>query len=771
MKNKREWIPYPLRKALMFWVHVLAMISLIYGFAIIYSNNNFKKGLSSLNEENYEDSPKFVADMVNDITYIFDYERHKYIFEKDGVFDKSIEVFSISEGPDKETSYTVGDVLKYAQNLGFYIDEEYQVSRTSLYQGENRTDDNEYLVTWKSYARLDEIREPGEAYMSLEELSEEVMAKLSKYYVGYYNLKLKPRNIHYVLEYGDYRVTSAQGMTPEKISDYGRYVLADSEAAVHQGNMAIIPNNLYYQASLGIYNPATESSTENEEYKIYIGVDTAYPQNDVYYQGKLRYEAERAEYFMGMMHILLGGVFAGISFLFLAIWSGKSSSRDTQYKAYSIDKWSIEFRIFFLGLSIILLWFMSERIGNKFIHSILAERFWSYGERLVLYIIVYVCVYVFVFSLIRSYKAGLLWKNSFVKHIKEEGSIYKDNYTFTRRFASNFGIYTITNLTILIFIMYLINVENTLIDRFIILALVLGIIVINLLVFQHLYRRSLALDKISESVENIANGDTGSTLELEDFSGKEKLLAERVNNIGNGLDTAINEQVKSERLKADLITNVSHDIRTPLTSIINYIDLIKRENIQNENIKNYIHVLESKSLHLKNLTEDLLEASKASSGNISVDLTEIDFVQLIKQANGEFAEKYESRNLQMICKLPEEGVKIMADGRHLWRILENIYINAYKYAIEGSRVYINLDIIGEKAVFVIKNVSEHALNISPEELTMRFVRGDISRTTEGSGLGLSIAKSLSDIQNAEFAIEIDGDLFKAKLAFLTKTDE
>ena len=223
--------------------------------------------------------------------------------------------------------------------------------------------------------------------------------------------------------------------------------------------------------------------------------------------------------------------------------------------------------------------------------------------------------------------------------------------------------------------------------------------------------------------------------------------------------------MKSERLKADLITNVSHDIKTPLTSIINYVDLLKREQIPNEKVQRYLEILDQKSQRLKNLTEDLVEASKASSGNLKLDIQDIDLVELVQQTNGEFEEKFQLRHLELVSSLPDRSIFIAADGRRLWRVLENLYNNAFKYAMESSRVYVDLVQEGDRVAFTIKNVSASPLNISPDELTERFVRGDVARTTEGSGLGLSIAKDLTRLQNGVLEITIDGDLFKVQVSF------
>ena len=240
---------------------------------------------------------------------------------------------------------------------------------------------------------------------------------------------------------------------------------------------------------------------------------------------------------------------------------------------------------------------------------------------------------------------------------------------------------------------------------------------------------------------------------------------------------AVDDSTKNERMKADLITNVSHDIKTPLTSIINYVNLIKMEDIENERVKNYVRILDEKSQRLKQLTEDLVEASKVSSGNVKLDMQQIDIVELVCQTGGEFNEKFESKSLTIVTKLPKQAVYIWSDGRHLYRVIENLYNNAAKYALEGTRVYVEVQEEEDVATFSIKNVSEKSLaleNSNVEDLTERFIRGDSSRTTEGSGLGLSIAKNLTILMGGRFSISVDGDLFKATLKlplYIEKDDD
>ena len=272
--------------------------------------------------------------------------------------------------------------------------------------------------------------------------------------------------------------------------------------------------------------------------------------------------------------------------------------------------------------------------------------------------------------------------------------------------------------------------------------------------------------QIHDATEKIYKGDKNIKLDESLYTGVLKELAIYINDIAGGFSNAIKESLKSERLKTELITNVSHDIKTPLTSIINYVNLLKQENIQNEKAKEYIEVLDNKSQRLKKLIEDLVEASKASSGNIKINKEVLNVKELLNQVTGEFEDKFNSRGLNIISKLPEKTVYIKADSRYLYRVLENIYSNVAKYAEENTRVYIDCILEEENTVAIyVKNISKDELNISADELMQRFVRGDKSRNTEGSGLGLSIAKSLTELQDGTFNIYLDGDLFKVAIKF------
>ena len=272
---------------------------------------------------------------------------------------------------------------------------------------------------------------------------------------------------------------------------------------------------------------------------------------------------------------------------------------------------------------------------------------------------------------------------------------------------------------------------------------------------------SMGFQRLRKGSKAIAAGNLSHQIDTKRMPEDLQMLAEDLNNISGGLQNAVNEQMKSERFKAELITNVSHDLKTPLTSIINYVDLLKGTEQTDPKAEEYIEVLERKSQRLKKLTEDLVEASKASAGTLNIEREKIGMRQLVEQALGEYAEKLEQKNLTVITTLSEEENYVYADGRHLWRVVDNLLSNCCKYAMEGTRVYLELVRRKGQVVLSVKNISREPLNVPAQRLMERFVRGEESRSTEGSGLGLSIARSLTQLQGGTFELAVDGDLFKA----------
>lgn len=287
----------------------------------------------------------------------------------------------------------------------------------------------------------------------------------------------------------------------------------------------------------------------------------------------------------------------------------------------------------------------------------------------------------------------------------------------------------------------------------------------KLILLPIIFYGALMIKKLQKGAKALAEGDLSYQIDTSSMRGDFRKQGEDLNSIADGMSRAVEKQIKSERMKTELITNVSHDIKTPLTSIINYADLIGKEQTENKKITEYAEVLVRQSVRLKRLIEDLVEASKASTGNLEVNLVPCDASVFLTQAGGEYEEKLQNAELTLVTSQPEYEIRILADGRRMWRVFDNLMNNICKYALAGTRVYLSLEQIGNNAVIVFKNTSREALNISEEELMERFVRGDRSRTTEGNGLGLSIARSLTELQKGTLTIKIDGDLFKAILTF------
>ena len=286
------------------------------------------------------------------------------------------------------------------------------------------------------------------------------------------------------------------------------------------------------------------------------------------------------------------------------------------------------------------------------------------------------------------------------------------------------------------------------------------------LVFAWLCHIVLMADRLKLGAERLANGELDAQIDTTHMHGELLQHAENLNNIGHGLARAVEARIKSERMKTELITNVSHDIKTPLTSIINYVDLLKKEDIEDERVCSYIEVLDRQSRRLKKLTEDVLEASKASTGNMAVELARTEVAEMLNQVAGEYAERFADAQLHPVIDISDaEGSVIMADGRLLWRVFDNLLNNICKYSQPETRVYFSVRHSESEVMIAMKNISRDVLNISADELIERFVRGDSARSSEGSGLGLSIAQSLTELQGGRFELFVDGDLFKAVLSF------
>ncbi|RKM57095.1 sensor histidine kinase [Butyrivibrio sp. X503] len=533
----------------------------------------------------------------------------------------------------------------------------------------------------------------------------------------------------------------------DKFKNYGKYIY-------------YCPNELSYESNTLIKETIVRSMVKNysfaypDQIKVYIGVDTAaYPCDDDFTQGKAGF-AKYSPYRSQLYFLCALFVFLYVLLLIISISQISVIPETTQNRTFTE-------LIAVRGLAII-----AVPVGIAYLDSIMYKgNIDRLLENPLILILVGIGVFIadiglldLIYNLTEKGKSGLLWKDSLIKKLafgaKDVIVNTTNNASVIVRTWVPYAIFVLLNI-----LLVLIGVPG-----------IITAIVLDILIGVFIYRQNLDRDKIIHVIENIKNGDVGAKVEVENLRSDNVALAEAVNSIGDGIKMAVDTSMKDEKMKADLITNVSHDIKTPLTSIINYVDLIKREKIDNDKVKEYIDVLDLKSQKLKQLTEDLVEVAKISSGNINIELQRTDFVELVNQTIGEFYEKFEDSNLTPIFKHEAASMCITSDAHHLWRVIENLLNNVCKYALSGTRVYMDMKYVPGKddrnnVEFSIKNISSTELNIDVAELTERFIRGDVSRATEGSGLGLSIAKNLTIAQGGTFDIKLDGDLFKVVISF------
>ena len=598
------------------------------------------------------------------------------------------------------------------------------------------------------------IYQIGDMYQNYQSLTDQYEEGDSNYF--YYYKDLKSGRV----------VTNRESLEEEKnlddvtkkVQKMGKYVIVKSKLSDFQTNIEKADAEVWQSQTIYM------SDSESGDFVFRAGVDTTYPIKDTYYKNAQFYEKNSPV----VRGIGVGIIATLLVFLACTIWlitiAGRTE-KDGELHLYKFDQCKTE-----IGAAVIIFaWLIPSVICEIVMNSVgllrrdaivTGSHTVTYGTSLgfigLIGIALYTCNMFLagILSLARRIKAKIAWKNSFLYSITE----------FLKLMVRNAG--HIVKIVVLylgyVAVQWLVCLAAGWPSAFWVIVL----LVVQTAGFVILVNWAIGRQKIKEGIEKISEGELDYKIDLEDIHGEQRKIAEQVNSIGSGLDAAVEKNMKSERLKTDLITNVSHDIKTPLTSIINYVNLLKQENFEDPKLQRYIEVLEEKSQRLKTLTEDVVEASKVSSGNISLEFMNINMVEMIQQTSGEFEEKFQARNLTEIMNLPEEEAIVRVDGRRMWRVLANIYNNAAKYAMEGTRIYADLQTIDGKVIFSLKNISEQPLNISSaDELTERFIRGDLSRSTEGSGLGLSIAKTLTAMMGGTFDLYLDGDLFKVVIVF------
>lgn len=510
-------------------------------------------------------------------------------------------------------------------------------------------------------------------------------------------------------------------------------------------------------------NMLKNTGLAGENYLYFVSVDKDFPVLDRIKQEKLVYDKLEPWLVPVMAGSVLALILALAGVVILTIGAGRNNE-DKKVHLNFFDRCYMEI----VAVVVFMIWLMGTSVIVQAMDDEEMRIVWKtigFGTLGLWFGIWFLAGWL---SLVRRIKARSLWRDSLLRHIL---LLVRKCFSKCSNLLVFLGGNMISRVKIIllfgIFIFLQFMFTGMTVEGGSALSLLL-MIVMDCAVLYYLIKKAWGREQIIAGLKKITDGDLQYKIPTEKLSGEQEMVADYINHIGEGLDAAVENSLKNERMKTELITNVSHDIKTPLTSIINYVDLLKRENPEDPKIRGYLEVLENKAQRLKVLTEDVVEASKASTGNIALEMTDLNFIELVHQVIGEFEEKFEERNLTMVVHFDEEEAIICADGRRLWRVLENVFGNVSKYAMENTRVYVDVKVDRPNVQLSLKNISAQPLNISAEELTERFIRGDVSRNTEGSGLGLSIAKDLVQLQGGEFKLYLDGDLFKVTIEFRMK---
>ena len=546
----------------------------------------------------------------------------------------------------------------------------------------------------------------------------------------------------------NYQDFDTQTVTYEA-KNMGDYLIYDMEEKTFSTNISGLADSFF-----GSYNNQMYWPLENVV--LVIGVDTDFTAQDDLYDASNEYVKLHPWVKISIVGAFISLIGWILTLVYLTIAAGHREGEEGIHLSWIVK----------IKTEIVTAAFLLIAVELVLLVSHVNNRTWNVSGLLVAYgtvsFVLDTAFLIFYLSMVRRMKAEVMWQNSLACWLcRGIGKTFRER-TVTVRVLVLFGIHMIVCFILAMGAFYYRKVA----------ALVLLLVFCGVEAY-FILREAVEQYRILSGVEHIREGALTEKIDLDELHGENRRLAESINDIGAGLLRVVDDNTKNERMKADLITNVSHDIKTPLTSIINYVNLLRMEDIENERARSYIEIIDEKSQRLKQLTMDLVEASRISSGNIKLDMQKIDIVELVYQTGGEFNEKFETKELTIVTKLPKSAVFIYADGRQLYRAVENLYNNVAKYALEKTRVYVEVMAKDGRAVFSIRNVSERSLaqeNSNAGDLTERFTRGDSSRTTEGSGLGLSIAKNLTGLMGGEFKITVDGDLFIATMVFPLYTE-
>lgn len=621
-----------------------------------------------------------------------------------------------------DESYSI--IAPLAQLIGKYKSEEYILSGKTLTEEDNRRIEEELYYDFRnSYRYNPNLSEEENKHIYQEKYAKDIARtkeeSMKEQVRNFYQLRSTLEAYEGIVFYasdGEHKFSNSDLTKKEQFESFDAYMLfEDYQQKLYPNEVKESQYLDYFTHEVNMLNPQTDV--------IYVGFKNSYLQQKI---SEWEKDKAAAQGFLNEWMVLLAGFI--LSFVYLIIVIGRTPFDKEEIHFHVIDKLYNDLNIVLIGC-LTAMWI-----------AMIVEVFPD----------------MYMFFTVPIFIIGLLLILSLVKHIKNR-TLFQHTLLyqlFKKLFIMVKHVFDSGSTGVKI-VLLIIGYPLVVAATFFMFPITMGVAAWLAM------RKVKSFNRIKEGVEQIKNGDLHHRIEV-DGKGEFNQLAENINRITDGLKKAVDSEIKSERLKTELITNVSHDIRTPLTSIITYVDLLKLEN-DPKMIEEYVDVLDQKSKRLKLLTDDLFEAAKASSGSIPVQLERIDIVSLLTQGIGEMDEKIEASSLDFKLAHPTEKVYVKADGKLLWRSIENLFSNIFKYALPTSRVYIGVEDVGNEILVTFKNISAYELNISVDELMERFKRGDESRSSQGSGLGLSIAESLIHIQNGKFLVQVDGDLFKVMI--------
>ena len=694
-----------------------------------------------------------VANDINDYTslvedYSLYYKSASYAKDKDNITQNDIDIckaelldkanneydnYRTSKyNDDSFNSLTYEQQEKILEEQREKIDEKYTLSDEEM---------NEYILNRKSNSASD-LNNKIKSYVNLNFRSYD---KLNDLWIG--GNEIDPSKVRATSRYFKEINIDYNGNIIEKIYVNGKEI--DKNNALNR----FVDNYSYGSRYIGYSSYETTSNTERSYYDynnedkhnvtLYIWMPKELQSGDVVYESFINVQKNVNSFYLSCIVFVVFFVLLILCILYLAKYNKRLSLIENVVNRFKV--YPIEYKI---GGAILawIIWHMGIRIyynSNNYIRRLnLSSIIWA--------TVVVVIYYFLIRIIIDNYNEGTLFKNNITIKAWNYLSDVMNRGSIIRTFLIMTALYILSGLVLLFLSAWL-----WIWPIGIVVGIILTIIYIIMLIKDLVY-----LDKIMVGAKAAVEGKLNYKIE-EKGRGHLRELAHDINNIKEGLRKSVENEMKSENMKTELITNVSHDLKTPLTSIINYIDLLKRENIEPENARDYVSILDKKSQRLKVLIEDLFEASKAASGAMELNIARIDIGQLLKQALGENDERFKDSKLEVKLNVPDDKVFINGDGKRLYRVFENLLSNIVKYSLSNTRVYIDMFKENDEVIIVMKNISAYELSFDTNEITNRFKRGDASRSTEGSGLGLAIAKSIVELHNGSFKIEADGDLFKS----------